>query len=660
MSTWTDAERDAQDLAKLVNDTGTVTTRYGDNPKRTWQQLQDEFDLTQAGEYVAISVDAASRAETAADSIQLLSDNAPYPDVSAGMSGTLDTNYFSVVSPTPANYLDLYRKNGGVAEFQKSYPSTNFTWGRNNLTNGFMFNGQIPVTTDLNTLRNDGNYYGVAGGNYVNLPPSFTGQFVISVSEAFDGSGSFLIQELRDFNNLLITWVKRLSGGGGGGDWIRTFQSTYMLSKSVLPDGASTRDANEDGVYFLSSANTYLDMPSGTGAKDYLIEVREALLVNKGSFKQQRLSESSNPNKAWVRRVNVNSATAYPWDLETTNDAAVSRQQLSQNYGDKDQLTSGDANTVYADGSYLVTNTSNVLNLPIGVGSGILTVSGCNGNNWGYQEFTELFNGGTSHRRMVRPGNGTVTDWQGMPASGKTIACFGDSLTENSTYPQQLALLLGAKTLRMGFGGCRMANHEDSGYNAMSMCNMAEDIANNDFTRLIAGAIDVRDRTGDDNTQQAELVRDTDWNTVDYVVIFFGTNDYGAHVPLGATTDTTGATFLGGINKTVTNLLTAYPHLKILFITPIWRPRIESGDGKDSDLVPNNNGDFLIEFADAIIERADSYHLESSDFYRKSGFGKLTQPVLLGAGDDIHPSVPVGYKYLTEKVGAAFRSKFGS
>ena len=96
-----------------------------------------------------------------------------------------------------------------------------------------------------------------------------------------------------------------------------------------------------------------------------------------------------------------------------------------------------------------------------------------------------------------------------------------------------------------------------------------------------------------------------------------------------------------------------------MFITPIWRPRIESGDEKDSDLYPNNNGDFLIDFADAIIERSNSYHLESCDLYRKSGFSKLTQSVLLGSGDDIHPRNPEGYKYLTEKIGAAFRSRFG-
>lgn len=121
MSTFTDAERDAQDLAELVNGTGFVTTRYGDNPKRTWHQLQDEFDATQAGEYVAQSVAAADRAETAADAAAL-SGNI-YDDTAAGIAATVSGDYFSIVSTDGENYLDLYKNESGVAVFKKTYPS---------------------------------------------------------------------------------------------------------------------------------------------------------------------------------------------------------------------------------------------------------------------------------------------------------------------------------------------------------------------------------------------------------------------------------------------------------------------------------------------------------------------------------------------------------
>lgn len=44
MSTFTDAERDAQDLAKLVNEDTEVTTRYGDNPKKSIPLVTREFE----------------------------------------------------------------------------------------------------------------------------------------------------------------------------------------------------------------------------------------------------------------------------------------------------------------------------------------------------------------------------------------------------------------------------------------------------------------------------------------------------------------------------------------------------------------------------------------------------------------------------------------
>lgn len=106
MSIWTDAEIDAADLAELVNGTGFVTTRYGDNPKRTWQQLQDEFDLTQAGEYVAISVDAADRAEVAAD--QAMTAGWVYSTVADGEAARADGDYFWVVSLDDSYLLELW------------------------------------------------------------------------------------------------------------------------------------------------------------------------------------------------------------------------------------------------------------------------------------------------------------------------------------------------------------------------------------------------------------------------------------------------------------------------------------------------------------------------------------------------------------------------
>lgn len=44
MSKFTEAERDADDFAKLVNENTTVETRYGQQPKKSWLYMQNEFN----------------------------------------------------------------------------------------------------------------------------------------------------------------------------------------------------------------------------------------------------------------------------------------------------------------------------------------------------------------------------------------------------------------------------------------------------------------------------------------------------------------------------------------------------------------------------------------------------------------------------------------
>lgn len=620
------------ETAALAANTGAqlVGTTSGNNV----QQELDGLTAGQIGGVIVFTTFALLDAYTPANATEEKSSFKVTNDPTPSLNG-----YYSWVSGT------TYTKDSDVIE--------DGSVDRAKLSTDFSFNGEIAASTDLDTVKADGNYYGAPSAGYLNLPSDFSAtNFNLYVNEGFNGAGSFVFQRLSNFNDASEKWVRRI-----GSPWIREFQNERMWTKGELGNGLSLRTANEDGIYLLPSANSYLDMPADAGAGDYVLRVNEGFFPTADTFIQQRLEVSSSPNEAWVRRVNVSGADGQPWAKSTSAANATGRTQLTDYFDGGSDVLSGSANDVTNVGVYLVSDANLVTDLPVGAASGILEVRQNDDGGWGYQEYTDLFVATLKQRRMTRSGF-TPQPWQGMAASEKIIACFGDSITENGMYPEELAQMIGGKTLRMGFGGCRMANHEDVGYNAMCMNNISDDIFNDDYTDLIAGAIDVRDRLGDDNTTQAELVRDTDWTTVDYVVIFFGTNDFAADIPLGTTSDGTGATFLGAINKTVANLLGAHPQLKILFVTPFWRPRILSGDGKESDTNPNNNGDFLIDFGDAIIERSNSYHLDNFDFYRTGSIGPLTQYEYLGAGDDIHPKNPEGYTHVAERIAAAFKSKF--
>lgn len=236
---------------------------------------------------------------------------------------------------------------------------------------------------------------------------------------------------------------------------------------------------------------------------------------------------------------------------------------------------------------------------------------------------------------------------------GSTIAYFGDSITESYGVPEAVGSLLGATVLNFGFGGCRMAAHPTSYYDTMSMYRVAEAVASGVFTDMIQGADDLYTNVGDDNRAIVAALAAQDFSEVDVVVIAYGTNDWSAGVDVGTASDTTGATLLGAMNVTVSELLTAYPHLQVVFIAPMWR-----GSGAtfgDTDVNPNGDGVYLYDYADAIIERANAHHLPAFDMYRNSGINQYNKALYLA--DDLHPTQPVGRERLASRIAAFLRSK---
>jgi hypothetical protein len=260
--------------------------------------------------------------------------------------------------------------------------------------------------------------------------------------------------------------------------------------------------------------------------------------------------------------------------------------------------------------------------------------------------------------------NGTWSAWaklvqpQVLPKTGKNVVCLGDSITENGDYPARLATLTGATVTNCGFGGSRLA-FSTGDYAYLSFHKLADYISSGNYTDLIAAC----DRLAgapvyDDNRAIAARLAAVNWSTVDYIVAGYGTNDYGSpDVPLGVATDTTGASFRGAINYAVNKICTAYPHIKILFVSPIWRARYDSvGDGKDSDTYANSRGATLIDFVDAMKEMAALNKIPCIDMYRTSGINKYTGSTLLS--DGLHPTAGIGYQRIAEKVAAGLNANW--
>lgn len=103
----------------------------------------------------------------------------------------------------------------------------------------------------------------------------------------------------------------------------------------------------------------------------------------------------------------------------------------------------------------------------------------------------------------------------------------------------------------------------------------------------------------------------------DIVVVYGGVNDYGhGDAPMGTETDTTPATYMGGVRFLMNYLRTEFAGRPVVFLTPA-RCR---GDEAVSRQHPQNGTAYpLIAYVDAITLIAADYDIPVLDLYRNLG-----------------------------------------
>ena len=169
--------------------------------------------------------------------------------------------------------------------------------------------------------------------------------------------------------------------------------------------------------------------------------------------------------------------------------------------------------------------------------------------------------------------------------TGKTIVCFGDSITEfkgadNKRYSDYLADISDATVINVGIGGTRLQQrtvpttdpiNNLQAYAALDIVNMVKASCEQDFTLQIAAAQYVSD-----HPQYVDIVarlQSIDWSTVSAVTILGGTNDWtGSELEnVGTHGSTDPNTTLGAINYMLQMLSYTYPEIPVYFFTPLMR-----------------------------------------------------------------------------------------
>ena len=259
----------------------------------------------------------------------------------------------------------------------------------------------------------------------------------------------------------------------------------------------------------------------------------------------------------------------------------------------------------------------------------------------GSTEYTNLNNEDICQGAVLEFETEQDVSYYHLPAIEKkyTCVCFGDSITgmfaNKTDYPSMMERDTDLSCFNVGFSGSQLTDHSDANYRPFSFNRLVDAIVSADFTSQEATA----GTCGGLYTAHLTTLKSIDFSKVDFVTVFFGTNDWGSNVTLKSEHDKT------EIDKQRTNvedalvysiktLLSAYPHLRFIVITPYWR---SVSNGKDSDINSNTNGDYLSEFADYIQEVVEKFlHLPCINLYKTSGANALTNRYY--TSDGTHPT----------------------
>lgn len=245
---------------------------------------------------------------------------------------------------------------------------------------------------------------------------------------------------------------------------------------------------------------------------------------------------------------------------------------------------------------------------------------------------------------------------------GKVLMCLGDSVTgfmpPPTDYPSTIAEETGMTVYNCGFAGCRMSDtHPNAAYRVFGMTHIADAIATGDWSEQDANVSGVEAETYPQ--QHLNNLKNVNWNNVDFITIFYGANDAGNGVPFGDSTGENIQTFIGALNYSVRRILTAYPKIKIMLLTPIYRYWVsdeKDGDEIDITIYGTSETRHYYAWGDALIERAKVFKLPYTDMYRTLGINTWTWNTYL-KNDGAHPTA-LGNELIGCKIAARLLSEY--
>lgn len=338
----------------------------------------------------------------------------------------------------------------------------------------------------------------------------------------------------------------------------------------------------------------------------------------------------------------------------------VSSSSLQADFRYKGTVSAGaDLNTFTKDGLYLITGVANNRPPKATDTSGYLFV-----RNFGFSIIQDYIQYSAGKQRMIYRRVNRINipeygEWfqitpdfdQGFfKFSNEKIVLMGDSITGGANYHLQLTKRIGINTINCGFGGTRMTQHTDADFDKFTFHRLVDAKITGNF----AEQDDAAKRLTVTNLQtNLQNLKNTDFSQVEYLSIWFGTNDFSGNAHLGENNSEDKTTVKGALQYGIRRLLETYPNLKIMVITPMFR-MVEGGN---SDTTPNAYRNlFLKDYSNAIEEVAKLNHLPCLNMYDKSGINRYNHTHYFT--DGLHPYLEKGRIHVGDKIATFISTNF--
>lgn len=249
-------------------------------------------------------------------------------------------------------------------------------------------------------------------------------------------------------------------------------------------------------------------------------------------------------------------------------------------------------------------------------------------------------------KRQVSPWNEANTGFEDF-----SMVMFGDSITHGSlsvpdkptSYVDFANDYLHSKIVNCGFGGTRMYGDTSSGVGLFSFAGLCEAIVSDDENKW---ASRIAYAQTDNTSYQIQLnkLMAVDWTKVKAIGLMYGANDFTNNTPISSTYSDANTSFNGACAYGLKLLLTKYPHLQVLIMTPFDRTATGSDISTLSSVVPNGAGYYMKDYGESLKLVQEKYCCPLVDTRKLFGINEYT--IFEYCSDGVHPRTNLGQQRL--------------